>query len=297
MRTLAVFMLSRSAEPSLVLGLAAGLFVAASTSATTLTYQSQTGSVAASGNTDTLPPASQSFPISGLSDVNQVAFVANSDASSFYSARAQLQTTLGTDQLQIVGDTMAHGSFMQFTSGADAGAMVTVLFSLDAPATVQVRGSQTAGRHNGATVKLQSLDLGFVFSLDPFGALTLNSCGTLSPAECNQLPIAFFSEGLFPAGHYQLDFDVFAFEPQHSTCNVGCNSAGGSVTFTIVPELSPALLLASGLAGGSLRRKPRRRPAAFETQASLTAPGQPEPLRSNAEAGYPPPPVARSGQG
>jgi hypothetical protein len=66
-------------------GLAAGL-LAASAPATTLNYQSQTGTVSASGNTATLPSASQSFPVSGLQDVNLVASVANSDATSFYTS-------------------------------------------------------------------------------------------------------------------------------------------------------------------------------------------------------------------
>src|SRR5215469_10463914 len=70
-----------------VLHLAIGLLVAMSASAATLTYQSATGSLTASPDgTPTLHPASQTLPCSGLTDLNLVASVANSDATSSYNA-------------------------------------------------------------------------------------------------------------------------------------------------------------------------------------------------------------------
>ena len=237
----------------LILSSAVGLLVAFSGSAATLDYQSQTGTVSASGSTPTLPVTSQSLPISGLSDVNLVASVANSDASSSYNSLAQLQTTLGADQFQVIGDSTAVAAPVKIgaTAEASADANVSVLFNLDAPTTLQIRDVSSAGG------RLQNLDLGFAFFLNPaLGGNPFASCGSFSAAECDQLFAAFSSEALFPAGHYQIDVDFFAFQPQGS-CNAGCGSSSGTVTLATIPEPTTGLLVMAGVLGLAVARRIR----------------------------------------
>lgn len=88
---------------------------------------------------------------------------------------------------------------------------------------------------------------------------SIDSCGSLSFSECDEL-IAVFGllgpdGGTLPAGSYELSYDIFGFVEAESSCAIGCGSAGGSTTLTIIPEPGTAFLVALGLAGLAVRSR------------------------------------------
>jgi hypothetical protein len=238
-------------------------------------YQSQTGSVRASGGTISLGSSSQIFPISGLGDVDQVAFVEDGDPDGtsgtppgYYMGRGELQTTLGAFELRVAADTVTQarwdglGDIGGQSSQAFAVANATILFDLAAPTLIAADFSQTAGRNNGPYVKVTHLDTGLALQWAyNLGGFSIPDCGALSQQECFDLyfDVAIGDPVLLPGGDYELLFDLYAFtfQPFMGPCAVGCRNAGGSVTLTAIPEPSTAGPVGMGLALLALGRRRR----------------------------------------
>lgn len=253
-----------------LLGVLLGLALAGAATpalAVPIVYQSQTGVVDAKGWTPALGTTSQSFPISGLGNVNQTALAEAGDPSGpppdYYMAQGSLQTTLTSTDIQIIGDTTAvvqtldDPTVSNFGAGADAN--VTIDFALTTAVVASLNDTWTRTENNGPDVSLTNLDDGFVFE-NVWGDAVQYQCGTLSQTACDQIVFGDPNGLSLPAGNYELSFTLFAFQPQGS-CAIGCNSAGGSASLSVLPEPASDALLGAGLGLVAVvrrRRSPRR---------------------------------------
>jgi hypothetical protein len=130
--------------------LAALLGSGSEASAASLVYASQTGRVGASGRAPGVPGSGQSFPISGLSDVDQTAMAQNGTPPNFYLAAAELHTRLGATQLGIDGSTLARSCdpFDEPACDAHSDSEVTILFDLAAASVLSIEFPRSQG-YNG----------------------------------------------------------------------------------------------------------------------------------------------------
>ena len=197
--------------------------------AASITYVSQSGVVSASGSTPTLGSSGQSFPFAGLDDVNLVAQAADGVSPAFYSARAELHTTLDPTLVNIAGQTTATAGpiiFGQPSGMAYADVDVTLRFDLDEAAPVRVG---PVGGYGVDYTALRYLDSGFQVTWDPHGAWSLPCGGFPLTGMCGEMLKALTETtgGVLPSGHYELVYSLFAFQPQGS-CAVGCRSALGT---------------------------------------------------------------------
>jgi hypothetical protein len=238
----------------------------ADASGATLTYQSQTGELRASGSHPLLPSSAVSYPISGLSDVDETLLASEATPPDAYEGRAELTTSLGATQLFLEGFTAGSvegcDPFMEPGCLASASANLTIIFDLSAPALVQIQhGVAPWAANNGPMTVLTHSSLGFTLTVDYFGSW---ECGSVDIEQCLALVDVFGPGAILPAGEYELEFDLFAFTPVGS-CNVGCGSAGGFYQLNVIPEPVPSLsaaglallgglLFAVGLAGLAIKR-------------------------------------------
>lgn len=227
-------------------------------------YESQTGTVEAHGGTASLGSDSDVQPIATLADVSTVRLVEDGDPEGasgnppgYYSARAELVTSLGASLLSVTGDTQA----MAIPDGlggtfANAEASVQIEFALADPTEIVLRNSRAPDRFDRPEVVLEHLDLGLSFFL--FNGGESISCGSLGASECDPLLDVLSGESAaIPAGEYRFSVDTFAYEPGSGVCGVGCLSMGGTASLEIVPE--PSGLLPLGGAVLFLRHQRRRR--------------------------------------
>lgn len=245
---------------ALAIALATGLS-AAQAEAAMLVYQSQTGSVSARASTP-LISSSDSEPISGLADADATAHASPGGVSG----SADLTTSLGATQLVVDAYTSASlggACDPEFESPCfgQGSAEVTLLFELTGAALVQFHIGPPAmlPSNNVPRAQLFNEDEGFGVRYSYTDGLEVTACGSFSTSECFDLLSVSGPGKVLPAGHYRLDYDVYAFTPSGS-CAVGCRSAGGAATLTVVPEPATAALLALGitaLAGVSGIRCPR----------------------------------------
>ena len=253
--------------------------------ASPLTYLSQTGGIGASAQHPRLDDSGDNHPISGLSDFDEVVEVSASSPPDGYEARAELATSLGATQLVLDGLTsvsvLGCDPFFEFDCFAQAAAPVTIVFDLSAPALTQMKHLRDGSTHNGPWSRLSHATLGFVMTVNYFGEWSMDECGSLDFEDCYALIEIVGPGAVLPAGEYELEFDLFAFTPVGS-CNVGCNSAGGSIQLSVIPEPGSGALLSSGLVALGLSRRRREAPPRFPVGMS-GRPGRlplPAPLRS-----------------
>jgi len=224
-------------------------------------FASQTGQVGASGSTQTLGTGSQNAPISDLADADEMVAVEDGDPGGaigsppgYYNAVASLQTTLSPNEIHVIGETTAEARWDgsgnppdgDATTKANADANLTILFDLASPKPLRFQST------GDPFTLLEHQSLGFAIGYAEGGPF-IEDCGSLDAAQCDALVGVFFSGATVPGGSYMLSYDIFAFQP-FGSCNVGCNSMGGTATLSIIPEPSTGFLLSAGLLALGMRR-------------------------------------------